>query len=126
MRFIYNNLAAIHVALVVSLLAWLFGGARADVLEPVVPWLLLLTAEVIVAFPQKGLMETTYEARERVWRAMKRDPFVWTAVGLLVLLAIPFLNNGLCVSCDRALIALGHNPEPPFKFLPYCVDRHDH
>ena len=126
MRFIYNNLAAIHVALVVSLLAWLFGGARADVLEPVVPWLLLLTAEVIVAFPQKGLMETTYEARERVWRAMKRDPFVWTAVGLLVLLAIPFLNNGLCASCDRVLIALGHNPEPPFKFLPYCVDRHDH
>ena len=71
MRFIYNNLAAIPVALVVSLLAWLFGGARADVLEPVVPWLLLLTAEVSVAFPQKGLMETTYEARERVWRAMK-------------------------------------------------------
>lgn len=126
MHFIYNNLAAIHVGLVVSLLAWLFGGARGDVLAPVVPWLLLLTAEVIVAFPQRSLMETTYEARTRVWRAMKRDPFVWAAGLLLVLMAIPFVNNGLCVSCDRAMIALGHSPAPPFKFLPYCVNRLDH
>ena len=126
MRFIYNNIAVIVVALVASLMGWLYGGTRGDVLGPVVPWLLLFVVEVMLAFPQRAGDESTFEARERVWRAMKRDPFVWVCAALLALMAIPFVNNGLCVSCDRALIALGLHPEPPVKFLPYCVNRAQH
>ena len=126
MRFIYDNLAVIHIALVASLTAWLFGGMQGGPLIAVLPWLFLFTVEILFAFPQKKQGEATYEARERVWRAMKKDPLVWVSLGLIVLLAIPFVNNGLCVGCDRALIALGHDPDPPVKFLPFCVNRMHH
>lgn len=126
MSFIYNNLAVLYVAGVVSALGWLFGGTRSDVLSYAAPWMILMLAQVLFLFPQKRASETTYEARERVWHALKKDPLVWTAFGLIVLLAIPFANNGLCVSCDRALIAQGVSPEPPVKFLPFCVNRLQH
>ena len=126
MSFVYNNLAALYVAIVVSTLVWLFGGVRADVLADVAPWLLLFLAQAILIFPQKHTSETTYEARERVWSALKKDPLVWTALGLIALLAIPFVNNGLCVNCDWQLVAQGVDPEPPVKFLPFCVNRADH
>ena len=44
----------------------------------------------------------------------------------VVLLLIPFVNNGLCTSCDAALIAQGVSPKPPLPFLPFCVNRMDH
>ena len=126
MSFLYGNVAAITVALVASLMAWLFGGARGDLLLPVVPWLLAFMVEVVFCFPQRKHGETTYEARARVCRELKRSPVVWVSVGFLILLAIPFVNNGLCPGCDAALIAQGHNPRPPLPSLPYCVDRLDH
>lgn len=126
MRFIYDNLAVIYVALVASLMAWVFGGTRGGLLVPLVPWLMLFMLEIIFIFPQKYELETTREARQRVWRKMKKDPLVWTAVGFLALLAIPFVNNGLCPGCDAELIAQGVKAAPPAKFLPFCVDRMDH
>ena len=126
MRFIYDNLAVIHIALVASLTAWIFGGMQSEPLLPVLPWLFLFTFEILFAFPQKKAGEATYAARERVWHALKKDPLTWVSFGLIVLLAIPFVNNGLCANCDRALIALGHHPEPPVGFLPFCVNRMHH
>ena len=126
MSFLYNNIAAIVVAAVASIVAWLFGGARGDLLLPVVPWLFALMVEVILCYPQRHHGETTYEARSRVWHELKRSKLVWISCGLLALLLIPFINNGLCTGCDAALIAQGHSPEPPFSFLPFCVDRLDH
>ena len=126
MRFVCDNLAVIFVAALTSLLAWLYGGTRTDVIVTSVPWMLLFMFELILVFPQKARGETTGDARERVWSAMKKDPLVWTALGFLALMAIPFANNGLCVNCDRDLIALGHSPEPPVGFIPFCVDRHLH
>ncbi len=126
MRFIYDNLAVIHMAVVTALTAWIISGTQSEPLVPVLPWLFLFTLEILFAFPQKKQGEATYEARERVWRAMKKDPLVWVSLGLIVLLAVPFVNNGLCVSCDRQLIALGHSPEPPVGFLPFCVNRMHH
>jgi len=110
----------------VTVVAWLYGGSRLDVMATTIPWLFLFLIEMLIAFPQKAGTETSYEARARVWDDMKKDPLVWTAVGLLVLLAIPFVNNGLCVNCDRAVIAQGISPDPPIKFLPFCVNRMDH
>ena len=126
MRFLVRNLAPIYVALVASLMAWLYGGAQSWPLVLTVPWLMLFMAEILFVFPQPRRNESIYDARDRVWEKMRADPLVWTALGLLVLLAVPFVNNGLCATCDKALIAQGMNPDPPVRFLPFCVDRYDH
>ena len=126
MRFVYDNLAVIYIALVASLMAWLYGGTQSAVLVPVVPWLVLFMVEVLFVFPQKQEDESTYDARRRVWTAMRKDPLVWTAVFLIVLMVVPFVNTGLCVSCDRELIAAGNSPEPAIKHLPFCVNKMQH
>ena len=126
MSFLCNNIAAITVALVASVVAWLFGGARADLLLSVAPWLSALLIEVLFCFPQRHEGETTYDARTRVWRDLRESKIVWISFTFLLLLVIPFFNNGLCPTCDAALIAQGVNPRPPFKLLPFCVNRLDH
>ena len=126
MSFLYSNIAVLTVVAVASAMGWLFGGARGDQLAPVAPWLFVLLTEVIICYPQRHRGETTYEARARVWRTLLRSPFVWLSCGLLLLLAIPFINSGLCTGCDAALIAQGCDPKPPLPFLPFCVNRLDH
>lgn len=126
MSFLCNNIAVVFIAVVVSALAWVFGGTRSDYLVQMVPWLMLFMIEIMFFFPQKRHSETTYEARNRAWSKMKSDPLVWTALGLIVLLAIPFANNGLCPICDSAKIAQGMAPGPFVKFLPFCVNRMHH
>ena len=126
MRYLYDNAPVILVALVVSSLAWLYGGTRGPLIVAVAPWLLLVLAEVVFFLPQRHENESIYEARERVWDAMKHDPFVWTVALLIFLLLIPFANNGLCPDCDAALIAEGIDPSPPVSFLPFCVNRREH
>ena len=126
MSFLYDNAAVLAVAVVASLMGWLFGGARADVLMPVVPWLFVLMVDIVLCFPQHHAGERAYEARSRVWHALQRSPLFWTVLGFLVLLQIPFVNNGLCPRCDAALIADGIKAAPPISFLPFCVNRLDH
>ena len=126
MSFLSNNMAVIAVAAVASVLVWVFGGTRGDLLTPIVPWLFVIMVEVLFFFPQRHRTESTYEARERVWRSLKHDPVVWVSLGLLALLSIPFVNNGLCPFCDYARIAQGIDPEPPAPFLPFCVSRLSH
>ena len=126
MLFLFNNAAAIAVALVASVVVWVFGGTRGDLLYHFAPWLFVFLVEVIVCFPQRHRGESTYEARARVWKAMKRDSVFWISLGLLGLLLIPFVNSGLCTFCDARKIALGIDPAPPVPFLPFCVSRIDH
>ena len=126
MSFLVNNAAAIAVGAVIATMGWMFGGTRGSLLTPVVPWLFVLMAEVLICFPQRRHYENTYGARDRVWRELKRDPMTWIVVGFLLLLALPFVNNGLCVNCDAAEIAQGVSADPPVKFLPFCVSRIDH
>ena len=126
MYFIYNNLAPIYAALVAALMAWLYGGMDAPSLNSVTPWLVLFIAEISLVFPQRHANEKTSDARERVWKTMKKDPLLWFSLGFIALLAIPFLNYGLCPNCDRVLIAQGVDPKPLFSFLPWCVNRTQH
>ncbi len=107
-------------------MAWMFGGTRGGMLIPVVPWIFVMMIEVILCFPQRHSYETTYDARERVWYDLKRDPLVWVAIGFMVMLLIPFVNKGLCSICDARLIADGFDPKPPVPIIPFCVDRIDH
>lgn len=126
MSFLVSNAAPIVVAAVVSALGWMFGGTKGSVLTPVMPWLIFLMVEIAMCFPQRHANETTYEARERVWRDIKRDPLTWVSAGFLVLLLVPFVNNGLCVDCDIDLVSQGVDPRPAVPFLPFCVSRLDH
>ena len=126
MLFLLNNIAAILVAATVSTLGWIYGGTRGDLVNPVLPWLTVLMLEVSIAFPQKHHGETIFDARDRVWSALKRDPAVWTSLLLTLLLAVPFFNKGLCVNCDADLIAAGASSAPPIPFMPFCVNRIEH
>ena len=126
MRYLYNNIQVILIAFVVSSLAWLFGGTRGPLIVAVAPWLLLILAEIVFFLPQRHDKESIYDARDRVWDAMKHDPFAWIVALTLFLLLIPLANNGLCPDCDAALIAQGIDPSPRVSFLPFCVNRREH
>ena len=127
MWILYDNVTTIMVAVVACTFAWLFGGTVAEYLTPVAPWLFAFLLEIMLCFPQRHRGETTYEARERVWTALKRDPLTWTVVGFLALLLIPFFNAGLCEICDYQAIQFeGADPSPTIPFIPYCVNRLHH
>ena len=126
MRFLANNMAVIITAISASAIAWAFGGTRSDWVLKLVPWLSALLIETLLFFPQHESNEHADAARKRVWRALRKDPLVWIALGLIALLTIPFANTGLCEICDRALIAQGFKPAPPVSLLPFCVNTTDH
>ena len=126
MRFLQRNLAALHIFSMLAAFTWICGGARADLLAPVIPWFVLVVSVALVFFPQNRHEETLAEARERVWKALVKDRLAWVFAALVALLAIPFLNRGLCPVCDADAIAAGKSMAPPVPFLPYCVDVADH
>ena len=126
MQFLYNNVAVFHVFAVCALFAWLFGGTRPEYTLPVMPWVTALLLEVMLCFPQRHEGETTYEARSRVWSAMRKDPLVWVSLGLVLLLLVPFFNVGLCPVCDYPAIQAGADPKPIIPFIPFCVNRMEH
>lgn len=126
MSFLCENAAVIAVAAVVSLVSWMFGGSMRPYMISVVPWLFAFMLEIILCFPQRHSRETSYDARERVWHDMKRDPLVWISLVFLLLLLIPFVNKGLCVVCDAVAISEGVNPKPPIPIIPFCVNRIEH
>lgn len=127
MRFLYNNAVAIFVAVLCSVLAWFYGGTVASTLLPTIPWLLAILFEMMICFPQRHTGETTFDARRRVWKQMKRDPLTWIVVLFLLLLIVPFVNKGLCPACNYPEIHFeGAKEAPPFPFLPFCVDRMEH
>lgn len=123
MRFLVRNVAVIHVAVVLCAFAWVFGGARGDLLPYFVPWTWALLLEGMICFPQCHHDESMVSARERVWSAMRQDPLVWVSIAFVVLLALPFINRALCPICDYPLIAAGADPTPPIPFLPSCLNR---
>ncbi len=126
MLFLYNNIAVIHVFAVLALFAWLFGGSRAEYILPVMPWATAFLLEAMICFPQHHSGETTYEARERVWHDMRKDPLVWVSLVFVLIMAIPFINVGLCPICDYPAIAAGADPNPIIPFIPFCVNRLEH
>lgn len=127
MRFLYDNAAVIGVALLCSAFTWLYGGTVAAELLPTIPWLIALVCELMICFPQRHAGETTFEARRRVWKAVKSDPLTWVAVFFLLLLLVPFVNKGLCPSCNYPEIAFdGARQAPPFPSMPFCVNRLEH
>lgn len=107
MFFLTHNIAVFAVAAVLCSFAWVWGGARGDLLLSFVPWLSFILLEVMFAFPQRLPYESLDDARLRVWREVRRDMLTWICVGFIVLLAIPFLNTKI-------------------RALPWCADRIAH
>lgn len=104
MFYVSHNITVFAIALLMSSLAWVWGGTRGDLLLSFVPWLSVLVIEAMFAFPQRYPYESLEDARLRVWRGIRRDKMTWICVGFLVLLAIPFANTKI-------------------RMLPWCVDR---
>ena len=127
MWILYDNIAVVMVSLLTCAFAWLYGGTMPSASLPVIPWLLVFLVDIMICFPQRHRGESIYDARERTWFMMKKDPLTWAVLFFVVILLIPFVNKGLCQICDYAAINLdGANPKPPVPVLPFCVDRSDH
>ncbi len=125
MNFFIRNVVLIHIAALVLAFSWIHGGTRAELLLPVIPWLAAFALEFLLIFPQAKSTETLSEARSRVWRALARDPLLYAALALTVLLVIPLFNVAGAPIFDEAL-KQWHNPRPPFAWLPSCVNADEH
>ena len=141
MSILYDNIVVLAVGALTATYAWLYGGIVAAALVPVIPWLWVLLIEIMLCFPQRHEGETNYDARQRVWDSLRRDPLTWIIIAFALVLQIPFFNKGLCPICDFYEVAAAANLQVdytmdelsqaakstiPVRFLPYCVDRLQH
>lgn len=149
MDIFFRSIPVLLIFPTLAALTWIRGGTQGDLLVPTVPWLLTLVFEVIICFPQRHYGEDAVQARQRCWRRIGRDPvFFLTLFFLVIVLGIPFLNQGMCPTCDygKILMALereGVNtsslsleemlaliddkaPNPLVPFAPFCVNLRHH
>jgi hypothetical protein len=125
MNYFIRNVVLVHVAALVLAFSWIHGGTRPDLLLPVIPWLVAFAVEFLLIFPQAKSTETLSEARMRVWRALTRDPLLYAALLLTVLLVIPLYNVAGAPVFDE-ILKQWHNPTPPIPWLPSCVKANEH
>ena len=121
MNFFVRNILLLHLFALVAAFSWIHGGTRADLLLPVVPWLTFFVLEWLLVFPQVKSTETLFEARSRVWRALKRDPLTYVTLALTVMLVIPLFNVAKPPFYDAAL-QQWHTFKPPVTWLPFSVN----
>jgi len=126
MRKLCESMPVALVFLTVAGFSWVFGGASAPHLFPVMPWLWALAFEVLLFFPQRKTGESFADARQRVWRDLSRDPMMYLVLLFLVVLVMPMFNRGLCSVCDYPAILAGADPAPPIPFSPFCVNTREH
>lgn len=125
MNWFVRNVLVLHVLALVMAFSWIQGGTRAELLLPVIPWLAALTLQFLIVFPQAKNTETVMDARERVWRAMRRDPLVYLALILFALLIIPLFNVAPPPVFDEAAQRWVNAP-PPITWLPFCILPDEH
>ena len=121
MNFFIRNVVLLHIVALALAFSWIHGGTRPDLLLPVIPWLTAFALEFLLIFPQAKSTETLAEARSRVWRSLGRDPLLYLALALTVLLAIPFFNVSGYPEYNT-VTHLWRNPAPPVPSLPFCVN----
>ena len=126
MRAFCEKLPVVLVFLTVVGFSWIFGGASAPHLLPVMPWVWALSLEVLLFLPQRRLGESYADARSRVWKALARDPAMYLTVLFLLTLTVPLFNRGLCSVCDYPQILAGVDPAPAIPFAPFCVNVREH
>ena len=138
----FRSIPVLLIFPTLAALTWIRGGTHGDLLVPTVPWLLTLVFEVLICFPQRHYGEDAVQARQRCWRRIGRDPvFFLTLLFLVVVLGVPFLNKGMCPTCDYATIMANLTPaefdlmpeileekapNPLIPFAPFCVNIRQH
>ena len=138
----FRSIPVLLIFPTLAALAWIRGGVFGDMMVPTVPWLLALVFETLICFPQRHSGEDAVQARQRCWRSVGRDPVFFLALlFLVVVLGIPFLNKGLCPTCDYGLILnsltpseldqmpeilLDKAPNPPIPYAPFCMNLKQH
>ncbi len=131
MDILFRNLAVILVFLTMAACTWLNGGTRVDCLMPTLPWALAFLFEGMLFFPQRRPYEDAVTARRRVWRSLRKDPLLYFILLFLLVLVVPFVNRGLCPSCDYPQImklaattglTAAEVAKPPVPFSPFCVN----
>ena len=125
LEMLYRNLAAFLVFFTMLGVTWIYGGTRPEPLYTTLPWMLALSLEGLLFFPQRRPYEDMVQARERTWRCLGRDPLLYVVLFFMVLLIVPIFNRGLCPNCDCQAIAAGADPKP-IPMLPFCVNVADH
>lgn len=126
MDIVFRNLPVILVFLTMAAYSWIFGGSRARELVPTIPWLWAFLMEALLFFPQRRPQEDAVSARRRAWKSLGRDPLLYLTILFLLILIIPFVNHGLCETCDYERIKAGMSPLPPMPFAPFCVNMSEH
>lgn len=129
MEIFFRNLPVLMVFMTFAAFSWIFGGARTDLLVPVMPWVWVFACEALLFFPQRRDYEDVATARRRAWDGLRRDPLFYLTLAFLVILAVPLLNTGLCPdkNCDYVkVVFLGADPKPPVPMLPFCVNTLEH
>ena len=135
MNVIFRNIPVLLVFLTLAAFGWLWGGARTDALVPTIPWLYVFLFEALLFFPQRRPYEDALTARRRSWHTLRRDPLLYVTLAFLLVLAIPFVNRGLCPACDYPAIlkiseatglSLEEAAKPPVPFAPFCVNLYEH
>ncbi len=125
MTFFIRHVLFLHIVALILVFSWIHGGTRADLLLPVIPWLTAFVLEGLLVFPQAKATETLTEARERVWKALRRDPLTYVSMTLVLLLVIPLFNVAKLPVYD-AVTQQWQNFSPPVTWLPYCVASSEH
>ncbi|MDD2598193.1 MAG: hypothetical protein PHO37_03060, partial [Kiritimatiellae bacterium] len=120
MNWFVRNVLVLHVLALVLAFSWIQGGTRAELLVPAIPWLAALALQFLIVFPQAKSTETLMDARERVWRTLRRDPLVYISLLLLALLIIPLFNVAPPPVFDEAA-GRWVNARPPIAWLPFCT-----
>lgn len=126
MRRFCENLPVALVFLTVAGFSWIFGGASAPHLLPVMPWIWAFSFETLLFFPQRRTGESFSDARLRVWKSLAHDPVMYLSLSFLLVLAVPLFNVGLCSVCDYPEILSGTSRTPPIPFAPFCVNVKEH
>lgn len=121
-----ESLPVILIFLTVAGFSWIFGGASAPHLLPVIPWLWVLALETLLFFPQRLPNESISDARARVWKGLSRDPMAYASLAFMLVLTMPVLNKGLCPVCDYPMILSGVDRAPPIPYSPFCVNIREH
>ena len=126
MNALLRQVPVLLVFLTLSVAAWLHGGTRTEAMLPAIPWLWAFLFEVLLFFPQRRPYEDPISARQRAWYKLGRDPLLYVTIVFVLVLAIPFMNRGLCPVCDYPEIMKGRSPDPSIPFAPFCVDLAEH
>ena len=126
LEILYRHLAVILVFLTLAGVTWIYGGMRPEPLAATLPWLMALSLEGFLFFPQRRPYEDMVQARSRVWSELRHDPLLYAMLIFLLLLLVPIFNHALCPNCDCVAIAAGADPGPTVPYFPFCVNVKDH